>query len=837
MAALTALAGIGSYVLQGVIAPGPDRLPGNDAVNLYFWEVYTRQALAAESLPFWNPFHMSGSPHLSDTQTTVLYPPAMLLRLLPPMAFLPWMAALHVWFAGAGGLFLARVLGLGWMTGIAAAVAVMLGGSVGPWLHNGHLLVLYCAAWLPWALALAIVSVRRGGSLPHPALVIVMVVQFLAGYLQGSLYVGAAVAAYFIYCSIVPVGGATGTRWRPLVQLAILGVCALGLSAFQLLPLIELTAAAGRTSGLPYSVASDGGLRLADLARLIFPFRGVAAEPVHRLLPDALTYVGGLLIVLAPFAFLDRSRRHVALFLALVASGAIAFASAGDLPLYRIHHFVIPGLRVPGRLLFLATVTLAALGAIGLEAFVDACRLRAWRRLAPAAAVATSLLAGAAAITLPRQWAVDPSHVWPVLPLALVSVVVGVALFASFGWRRAAIATAACFVAFDLVAFAAPAAHSVPLETPETMRRVMGEPDHGRAVSVCENRIGPGEFLVNGQATLDGLAAMHLADYADWAALAKAGEPPPHDGLYRRIGSEGLLPARPDLLNQANVSLVYSCEPITAPNLTLISHIGPIYRYRNEAAWPRAFWTCDAQETTAADATAWLLNGRYDDRRVLVHRPSINVRWRAGITDEQRQAVERRRRLLDGVRRDGDTWRYALGDWSQTNVLALMLEPVVDDTAGVDRRTGEVPAPALAPLHPTPGGGYWVIGSRPCADSAIVRLTAADRADGVVALEVDSARDGYVFLSEAYYPARRAFVDGQAVHALRANLAFTAIPVPAGQHRVELRYVPRSFQAGLGISALTLAAFIATSRMRPRGADLVPPPSSTPARLAETERD
>jgi uncharacterized membrane protein YfhO len=40
-----------------------------------------------------------------------------------------------------------------------------------------------------------------------------------------------------------------------------------------------------------------------------------------------------------------------------------------------------------------------------------------------------------------------------------------------------------------------------------------------------------------------------------------------------------------------------------------------------------------------------------------------------------------------------------------------------------------------------------------------------------------------------------------------ANLAFTAVPVAAGRHRLELKYVPGSFHLGLGITALTLVGW------------------------------
>src|SRR5688500_7923868 len=126
-AAAGGLALLVAYLLRGLLAPGLDRLPGTDAGNLYAWELFTRSVLAQGDLPHWNPYQFGGTPHLADTQTTVFYPLALLLRWIPALSFLPWMAALHIWLAGTGTLFLGRVIGLGWLAASAAAVAATLG--------------------------------------------------------------------------------------------------------------------------------------------------------------------------------------------------------------------------------------------------------------------------------------------------------------------------------------------------------------------------------------------------------------------------------------------------------------------------------------------------------------------------------------------------------------------------------------------------------------------------------------------------------------------------------------------------------------------------------------
>jgi hypothetical protein len=71
--------------------------------------------------------------------------------------------------------------------------------------------------------------------------------------------------------------------------------------------------------------------------------------------------------------------------------------------------------------------------------------------------------------------------------------------------------------------------------------------------------------------------------------------------------------------------------------------------------------------------------------------------------------------------------------------------------------------------------------------------------------QVQTQEPGLLCLSEIWYPAWKATVDGQPAPVLRANHSLRAIPVPAGTHTVELRYESASFVIGAWISALAAA--------------------------------
>jgi hypothetical protein len=63
---------------------------------------------------------------------------------------------------------------------------------------------------------------------------------------------------------------------------------------------------------------------------------------------------------------------------------------------------------------------------------------------------------------------------------------------------------------------------------------------------------------------------------------------------------------------------------------------------------------------------------------------------------------------------------------------------------------------------------------------------------------------GYVVLVDGYDAGWKATVDGHDAAVLRANVAFRAVFVPAGVHRVELRYRPAPVLAGIGLSSATV---------------------------------
>jgi len=77
------------------------------------------------------------------------------------------------------------------------------------------------------------------------------------------------------------------------------------------------------------------------------------------------------------------------------------------------------------------------------------------------------------------------------------------------------------------------------------------------------------------------------------------------------------------------------------------------------------------------------------------------------------------------------------------------------------------------------------------------------------ALEVDAVacQPGYLVVADSYYPGWVAEVDGHEARVVRADYALRAVALPAGSHRVALRYRPMSFAIGLTLSVAAWLSF------------------------------
>jgi hypothetical protein len=85
-----------------------------------------------------------------------------------------------------------------------------------------------------------------------------------------------------------------------------------------------------------------------------------------------------------------------------------------------------------------------------------------------------------------------------------------------------------------------------------------------------------------------------------------------------------------------------------------------------------------------------------------------------------------------------------------------------------------------------------------------------------VEIRVEAPTSGWLLLSDVYYPGWRATIDGAPTSVLRADYAFRAVRVPAGDHEIEMTFAPRTWRVGLVLSLTTWLALAAGAARRLR---------------------
>jgi hypothetical protein len=98
-----------------------------------------------------------------------------------------------------------------------------------------------------------------------------------------------------------------------------------------------------------------------------------------------------------------------------------------------------------------------------------------------------------------------------------------------------------------------------------------------------------------------------------------------------------------------------------------------------------------------------------------------------------------------------------------------------------------------------PGDGFVGSPSGGSGDVAILSDSGEQ-----VEIQLGASSEGFLFLSDQFYPGWEATVNSVAAPIMRANYAFRAVRVPAGESRVVFRYRPMSLRIGAAVSVVGL---------------------------------
>jgi len=343
---------------------------GDDLLNFYFWEQFTREQYASGQLPLWTPYILSGYPAASNLQVMAFYPPAILLRLLPLNYSFGVGYTFHFWWMALGMYWWMRWNGYRRGGAYVSAIVFVLSGFVLPRVDTGHADVIYSITWMPWAMGLWQKTLRESS----PTFMI------MAAGAMGMHFLGGHPATFVLTLIWLLLSTiywwATEGRGKTLTELSKRGVLAIGAAAIgsagvavQLLPTLELASLSTHAVALLNECGLPLSLTWQDLTSILF-----AAIPFDTYLPwERNGYFGALALTLAAVAVFHRGDNDAGRFRWLMVGVVVVGLILGfnpRLPFLPDQRLPPPvsSFRMPSRFMLYVCVAGAALAGLGFDA-------------------------------------------------------------------------------------------------------------------------------------------------------------------------------------------------------------------------------------------------------------------------------------------------------------------------------------------------------------------------------------------------------------------------------------------------------------------------------------
>jgi hypothetical protein len=331
--------------------------------------------LAKGNIPLWNPHIFSGTPFVGNFQSAVFYPLNLMYVFMPLPAAMNLDITLHVFLTSFFMFCWARSRRLHPLACMVAGIVLAYGAAYFLRVLAGHYTMLAALCWAP----LLFLAVDKVFARPSVGWTLVGVgattMQILAGHPQSLFMTALAVG---LYC-VIGLAGAED-RKKVVVCLGAIAVFPLFLGAVQLLTGLQASQESMRTGGVSYDFATTFSFHPENLLTLIAPT--LFGDTVHVMYWARWAYwdstvflsISGLALALyGAMHGQGRYRFHLtglALFFGFIALGRYT-------PVYQALYWILPGLdsfRSPSKFMFPATLFVAMLSGVGLDALLRGSR-------------------------------------------------------------------------------------------------------------------------------------------------------------------------------------------------------------------------------------------------------------------------------------------------------------------------------------------------------------------------------------------------------------------------------------------------------------------------------
>ncbi len=765
---------------QGYAGPS-NALLADQVYQFHPWQAFLRAEISRGQLPLWNPHTDGGLPFVGNAQSAIFSPFSLAGYLVPLYSSYVITAILRLLLAGVFTFLFAREISIGIPGALVAMLTFTFSGPMIAWLGHPHSLVI---AWLPAVLYTTERALTRRSPSYIGATGLIIGAQFLGGHPETSLHLMLAWAAYALY-RIVSIEGWHTARWFPHL-LGVGAAAALGviIAAVQLLPFAEALFRSATLAVRSSEASAEATLSITSLlgdwrqwatiiTTLLPQYFGTSLDDSywfpHSNYVEQNAYVGVLPLVLAIVILVRNLRppfsQHRSRILFFGATAAVSLGIALRLPgLNVMNTLPLLSLTANGRLRLIyafAMAVLAGFGANEINTQTWRSRLSAQRvLLALTVAMILLICATYAGLVIFRDEVIHSGR-----------------SFMEANWSTTPYLSGSLEYYYDLVEeryqkkLALFHLNNITMYLPLlvtlawiALRNRLGE-------AGLSDRVSP--WTISAVVIFDlfavGMRFNPTVEPHQVFPTPKAIECIQQDQDIHRVSGT-------DLTLYPNSAMLFGLHDVRGYDTVVPQryvdlvdrlnghfrfHFHSLFRETNSPLWDllNVQYVLTDQDLDGKWELACQGNGTvkvYRNRDVV---PRAFVVHRAEVVDSPRQSLER---ILSPS-----------FDFREEAVLEEELPRWVEPSA---ESTAEASAHVM------------------------------DYQPNRVTIDVQTASDGLLVLTDTYAPGWKALLDGEPVPVYVADHAFRAVVVPTGSHRITLVYQPRSFYAGAIITLLGLAA-------------------------------
>ncbi len=360
-------------------------LYGSDTINagLFFRHFYVDYVRSFGSVPLWDPYIFGGLPFIDAFHGDIFYPLSTLKFFGNMYRMLGINLVIHIFLAGIFMYFTARQFRLGRLTSSVSALAYMFSGYLVSLVAPGHDGKIFVTALFPLTMLFLDRAFEKKPFLNFTILGLVIGVIILTPHAQLSYYALWAIALYgaFRLVLLYKETGKIGGLVKPSAFLGWAVLVGVLISAVQFLPgyiyTTEYSPRADTKRGWDW--ATSWSMHQEEAMSLVvpeFPGNDSTRGQLYwgkNSFKDNSEYAGVIPLFLAIIGvFFYRSRK--AIFFGILALFALIYALGATTPIFRIFYYLIPNvksLRAPATIMFLFLFSVSLLAGMGLQYIID----------------------------------------------------------------------------------------------------------------------------------------------------------------------------------------------------------------------------------------------------------------------------------------------------------------------------------------------------------------------------------------------------------------------------------------------------------------------------------